>query len=66
MRRYSTVQVAEKLGLLQPNLQRMIAKRLIPFPPLARIGRLKVRLWSDEDVAAARKALKSARGKGKK
>jgi predicted DNA-binding transcriptional regulator AlpA len=66
MRRYSTVQVAEKLGLLQPNLQRMIAKRLIPFPPLARIGRLKVRLWTDEDVAAARKALKSARGKGKK
>jgi predicted DNA-binding transcriptional regulator AlpA len=66
MRRYSTVEVAEKLGLRQPNLQRLIARKRIPFPPLARIGRLRIRLWSDRDVAVARKALKALRGKKEK
>lgn len=66
MRRYSTVEVAEKLGMRQPNLQRLIAKRQIPFPPLAKIGRLSIRLWSDADIAKARKALKASRGKEKR
>jgi predicted DNA-binding transcriptional regulator AlpA len=66
MRRYSTVEVAEKLGLRQPNLQRLIAKRRIPFPPLVKVGRLAIRLWNDRDVAAARKALKALRRKKEK
>jgi predicted DNA-binding transcriptional regulator AlpA len=64
-RRYSTVQVAEKLGLDQGNLQKLIRQKRIPFPPLAKIGRMSVRLWSDKEVAAARKALKASRKKGK-
>jgi len=64
MRRFSTVEVAEKLGMLQPNLQRLIRKRQIPFPPLAKVGRVAVRLWSDADIAKVRKVLK-ARGKEK-
>jgi excisionase family DNA binding protein len=65
MRRYSTVEVAEKLGIRQPNLQRLIAKGKIPFPPMAKIGRLAIRLWSDADIAKTRKALKVPRGKEK-
>jgi len=57
MRRYSTVQVAEKLGFDQAYLQRLIAKRAVPFPPLVKTGGLKIRLWSDHDVARVRKVL---------
>lgn len=58
MRRYSTAQVARMLGLHQPNLQRLIRQKRIPFPPLQAVGGLKIRLWSEEDVERARKAMK--------
>lgn len=57
VRRYSTVQVARKLGFSQVYLQRLIRKRLVPFPPLTKIGGVTVRLWGDSDVARLRKAL---------
>lgn len=60
MRTYSTTQVAKMLGILQPNLQRLIARKRIPFPPLTRVGRLKIRLWSARDVERARKAIAKA------
>jgi hypothetical protein len=61
MRRYSTVQVAKKLGFKQAYLQKLIAKRVVPFPPLTKAGNLKIRLWSDGDVARLRKALAERR-----
>jgi hypothetical protein len=61
MRRYSTVQVAKKLGFGQSYLQRLIAKRDVPFPPLTKAGNLKIRLWSDRDMARLRKALAKRR-----
>jgi predicted DNA-binding transcriptional regulator AlpA len=57
MRSYSTVQVAQKLGFGQAYLQRLIARRAVPFPPLVKVGGLKIRLWGDRDVARLRKAL---------
>ena len=66
MRTYSTPQVARMLGLHQPNLQRLIARKRIPFPPLVRVGRLKIRLWTARDVARAKKALGRRRSKGSK
>ncbi len=58
MRRlYSTVQVAKKCGFDQAYLQRLIAKRAVPFPPLTKVGGISVRLWSDKDVARLRTAL---------
>lgn len=60
MRTYSTPEVAKMLGILQPNLQRLIARKRIPFPPLVRVGRLKIRLWSARDVERARKAIAKA------
>lgn len=58
MRRYSTTEVAKKLGILQPNLQRLIREKRIPFPPIERAGRLKIRLWTIQDVNKARKAIR--------
>jgi excisionase family DNA binding protein len=58
MRKYSTTEVAEMLGLHQPNLQRVIREKRIPVPPLVKVGKLKIRLWSKADVEAARKELK--------
>jgi excisionase family DNA binding protein len=57
MRRYSTTEVAKMLGIQRPNLQRAIRQRRIPFPPLERVGRLKIRLWTKADVERARKAM---------
>jgi hypothetical protein len=57
--------VARMLRMHQPNLQRLIAQKRIPFPPLQRVGRLKVRLWAARDVVRAKKALRESR-KGKR
>jgi excisionase family DNA binding protein len=58
MRRYSTPQVAKMLGLHQPNLQRLIREKRIPFPPLQRVGKLRIRLWTPKDVKRAREAIR--------
>lgn len=58
MRRYSTEEVAQMLGIQRPNLQRLIRGKKIPFPPLEQVGRLKIRLWTTADVERARKAMK--------
>jgi excisionase family DNA binding protein len=57
MRSYSTTQVAKMLGIFQSNLQRLIRRKRIPFPPLTKVGRMKVRLWGDADVKRAKKAI---------
>jgi excisionase family DNA binding protein len=59
--RLSTDEVAKKLGLWRPNLQRLIRNDGIPAPPIERVGRIQVRLWSEKDVEAARKALRHRR-----
>ena len=59
MRRFSTNQVAKKLGILQPNLQRLIRQKHIPVPPIKHVGNLRIRLWSEADIRAAREALSS-------
>jgi excisionase family DNA binding protein len=58
MRHYSTAQVAKMLGLHQPNLQRLIRERRIPFPALQRAGKLRIRLWTPKDVKRAREAIR--------
>jgi hypothetical protein len=62
-RRLSTEDVAKKLGLWRPNLQRLIRVGGIPAPPVERVGRVQVRLWSPKDIAAARRALEQRRKK---
>jgi hypothetical protein len=61
MRTYSTTQVAKILKIHQPGLQRLIRYKRIPFPPLLKVGRLKIRLWTARDVQRARQALAERR-----
>lgn len=58
MRQYSSSQVAKMLGLHQPNLQRLIREKRIPFPLLQRVGKLRIRLWTPKDVMRAREAIR--------
>ena len=58
MRRYSTSQVAKMLGVHQPNLQRLIREKRIPFPLLQQVGKLRIRLWTAKDVRRAREAIR--------
>jgi excisionase family DNA binding protein len=61
MRKYSTTEVAKILGLHQPNLQRAIRQKRIPVPPIVKVGRLRIRLWSKAEVEAARKELRKGK-----
>jgi excisionase family DNA binding protein len=58
MRKYSTTEVAKMLGIHQPNLQRAIRQKRITAPPLVKVGRMRIRLWSKAEVETARKELK--------
>jgi excisionase family DNA binding protein len=62
-RQLSTTEVAQKLGIDQGNLQRLIREKRIPFPPLVRVGRLKIRLWTARDVERVRKVLAKRRNR---
>ena len=46
------------LGIHQPNLQRAIRQKRITAPPLVKVGRMRIRLWSKTEVEAARRELK--------
>lgn len=56
-RTYSTVDVAQMLGIAQPNLQRLIKAGRIKAPRVQTLGRVKVRLWTEADIKKAKKAL---------
>jgi len=63
VRKYSTVEVAKKLGIAQPNLQRLIRLKRIPAPRIQKLGSVTIRLWTERDIQAARKAIKEGKGK---
>jgi hypothetical protein len=65
MKRFSTVQAAQKLGIHQPSLQRLIRQDAIPFPEMQTVGGIRVRLWTEQDIERARKAIKG-RKRGRK
>jgi predicted DNA-binding transcriptional regulator AlpA len=53
----SSREAAKKLGLSFTSLNRYIAAKKIPLPPLVRVGGVRVRLWSDKDIADVRALL---------
>jgi predicted DNA-binding transcriptional regulator AlpA len=53
----STRDAAKKLGLSFTSLNRYIAAKKIPLPPVVRVGGVRVRLWSDKDIAKVRAVL---------
>jgi excisionase family DNA binding protein len=65
MQTYSTVEVAELVDVSWDTLNRWIRERKFPVPPVGSVGRVRVRLWSVEDVNEVRKYKKAHyRGKG--
>jgi hypothetical protein len=54
---YSTRQTAKKLGIDLRSLNRYITAKKVPAPPLTRVGGVKVRLWTDRDIAKIRNLL---------
>lgn len=54
---YSSREAAKKLGISFPTLNRYIAEKKIPLPPVVKVGGVAVRLWSDKDIQRVRAIL---------
>jgi excisionase family DNA binding protein len=65
---YSTVEVAKLLGITSDTLHRWIRERRIVAPPVQTLGKMRIRIWSKEDVAKAKayKAERYRKGRGRK
>ena len=63
MKRYTTNEAADKLEIHRVTLQRWIAAKKIPAPEVQNIGGGLFRLWTEQDIARAKKAIE--RGKAK-
>ena len=57
MENYSTRDAAKKLGISFPSINRYIADKKIPIPPLVKVGGVTVRLWSEADIERVRALL---------
>jgi predicted DNA-binding transcriptional regulator AlpA len=57
MKSISTREAASKLGISLISLQRYITAKKISAPKLQRIGGVRVRLWTDQDITRVRKEL---------
>jgi predicted DNA-binding transcriptional regulator AlpA len=58
---YSTPQAAKKLGLSLITLNRYIAAKKVPVPPVQVVGGSRVRAWSKRDIEKVRKLLPKIR-----
>jgi hypothetical protein len=54
---YSTREAAKKLDVALITLQKHVAKKTFPVPPLVNVGGVRVRLWTNADIRRVRKAL---------
>ncbi|MGA9303761.1 MAG: hypothetical protein WBW31_00015 [Candidatus Sulfotelmatobacter sp.] len=54
MASYSTAQVAEILGIGTDTLHRWLKQKRVVAPDLLLVGGVKVRLWSEEQLSAAK------------
>jgi len=57
MKGCSTREAAKKLGISFTCINRYIADKKIPVPPLIEVGSISARLWSDEDIENVRAIL---------
>lgn len=54
-KKYSTVEVAERVGVSPDTLYRWMTARRFYVPPLVSVGRVRIRLWTDEEVEGVKK-----------
>ncbi len=57
MAKHSTREAAQLLGVSMATINRYVALKTIPVPPLTQVGGVTVRLWSDRAIAKARAIL---------
>jgi predicted DNA-binding transcriptional regulator AlpA len=50
MKGCSTREAAQQLGISFTSMNRYIADKKIPLPPLVKVGGVTVRLWSEQDI----------------
>jgi len=55
MKSYSTVEVAELLAISSDTLYRWIRAKKFYVPPVRLVGRVQIRLWTEQEVEAVRK-----------
>ena len=55
MKTYSTAHVMKLLGVGPETLYRWMREGKIPRPPVQCLAGMKVRLWSEKDLATAKK-----------
>ena len=53
----STREAAEVLGIHHITLQRHVLAKKVPAPGVRKVGGIRVRLWSKEDIESVRKVL---------
>ena len=53
----STREAAQRLGISFASMNRYIADKKIPLPPLVKVGGVTVRLWSQQDIERVRALL---------
>jgi len=61
MSEYSTRQAAKELGMSLLTLQRYIASKKIPVPPVTTVYGMKVRIWTEQDIEKVKRVLPSIR-----
>lgn len=57
MKGCSTREAAQKLRISFTSMNRYIAGKKIPLPPLVKVGGVTVRLWSEQDIERVRALL---------
>lgn len=57
MKRYTTNEAADRLGIHRVTLQRWIAEKKILAPELQNIGGGLFRLWTEQDIDRAEQAM---------
>lgn len=54
---YSTKEAVKKLGISLTSMNRYIAAKKIPLPPITEEANINARLWTEEDIEKVRVAL---------
>ena len=57
MKKFSTREVAGKLGLSPIALSRYVSLGKVPAPEIAKTGRMTLHLWTEADIERVRKLL---------